>query len=407
MAGRHEFEVRRTDISEKIRKAYATMQNLMATVPGDKRPKTVAVECFSSDTEALAEMQRVFTRLTETIEANLKEKSAVDRQLADRTQGYKERKAKRQSEIKELESKIKALREREEAQQSSFIERGIVEDDDAVAEKRREELAMKLQRWRVKEAELKTAVDFLKRENGETIDVDFLSPAEPLDDMIEEINLITEANENLKAHRENLELKHAEIQLYLDEIQVVKSEIMSEKGDLGKKINQMKHKNKKDESRLWELLATHEALYGEIQSIDKEMENLRDENQTIEAETDQLEMLAKGLDEQEQINIMLEEKLRVLTAKLTNHPVPQDLLATPKSNHEKSVTKLTQASMIAPTSKSSSIIKKNFKVITELEKKAQMLKQVDRDDVPLEYDAPKPHAAPQKKPLMVRLKSLQ
>lgn len=377
----------------------------MTTLPAEHRPELENWESFHSDSQALNYLQQTFNELCSRVDAGIKVKALADRQLADHTKAFKERQKKRKADEAELEARIAALRTTQDTHNGT--EKGILQDEDEqVAEKRREELNIKLQRWKLKEAELKSAVDLLEAENGESLEVNVFSPTEPLDEIIEEINLINEANENLKNQKENLELKHAEVQYYLDEIQLAKNGIQNEKGDLGKKISQMKVKNKKDEDKLWELLATHEALHEEIQAVDKEMEALRDDNQYLQAETEQLEVLSKGLDEQEQINIMLEEKLRALTAKLNNQPYLQELETTSKSAHQKSATKPAQAKLIAPTSKSSSIIKKNSQLISELEKKAQVTQRQSKEQSPAQPVFSRPQTPADSKSIASRLKSL-
>lgn len=371
---------------------------------------------LTGDAAVVSCLQEAHNQVMMAIEAELKRKKVSERSFEDHVKIYKERTKKRKQDLADITEKVKIM---ESNIKNMFSFKGksfCLEEGESGDERRRTELEIKLQRWQLKEIELKREIEILQKEKSEE-DLLLTTNKEAIDengleDLVEEMELIREANDMLKSQKEILQLKTEELQLCLEDQQLTKGEIGARKGELGKKVRDMATKTKKNSERYWELLATQQSIDAELKNIDQQMEDLRVDNLFLQQETDQLELLERGLDEQEKINIMLEDKLRTLNSKLNgDQALPFIREQTTPSKSRKSPNKQSASksyvAKIAPTSKSSTIIKKNNEKIIDLERKAEELKQL------LVAAAPNPHPVSEqkltqrKRSLATVLKSLQ
>ena len=363
--------------------AYQTVSNLLEQLPRTHRPTLPPLATISRDADVIASLQAAYRSVIADIEREKAGRQAIDKTAAIQFKAYKDRRLKRQQDLAGLNAALEQMQKDTGHAPVQSSKSFVDEDTQEELLRKNSELNVKLQRFQRREVEIRNAIETLENEDlQDEVLIDSDENKESVDnmeDVKEEIELIREANENLRSRRDELKLKEAEYQWYNEEIIQKKGKIGEEKGVLGQKCRQMQKQLKEKDTEYWNLLSRRKLLDDHFADVNKQIELLRDENRFLQDETENLKILEKNLDEQEKINAMLQDKLQMVYGQ-----VPDEYAAASDDRGSSAIQhvpytnpiKKSYVGKIVPTSKSSTVIKKNHQKIIQLEQKEKSLRQI-------------------------------
>lgn len=348
--------------------AYRTISNYLEMLPKNTDiPEMPPLETFRSDGALLSYLSSLFQTLVEAMAKTKVQSTSLSNTLAETKRSVLARQADRKKELLSVETQIQGLTTSlSEAPQAAIQE---------IDQTKRDELLLKRRKWLEKEEKVRQWLEELEKEEGEVLVYSPHSSTqfENKDKTIEEIKQLENTAEALRSYRENLEIKVREIDEYETLAYSKKAGLKSQKGTLANQAKALCQANQKKSDKYWELFANQQAIDEEHKQIDAEMQRLREENSKLQADTSQLELLSRGLDEQEQINILLEQRLSALRTKL-NQQQPVNIRT---SHMNESISRSHYSSSpqppLHPSVKTTNSLNKNKAMIRELEIKAQQM----------------------------------
>ena len=352
---------RRSQDSVSLESTLKTISNLMSFLPTEYR---IDIQSAEPSKDAFQQMSDTYIRLSLTLDDLEKKNRQFEGQLQTQREGKVRRDSERREERKRAEEAIKRAEEGE----GQGKEEG--------------ELKEKVMRMREREREARAELERVEvEEQGVAEDKDleraFAVKREEVGGQLEKLIGRVEKLRNLA---DDLELRRGQVLENEMEGKARKERVEEEKGELGRKLRQLSGKNKKNHDYYWDVFGRQREVEARLQAVEQEMEEVRRANDGMKVDTAKMEVLEKGLDEQEEVNRMLEEKLNKLTSKMDGMggtvSVESKLglrqLTTPSR-----VGKIeARGSKLSSTSKSAVVIQKNNEVIEELTERFEKLQRI-------------------------------
>ena len=305
------------NVSKVYQTGYQTVQNYIAML--DRvctAPYLPPAETLRSDQELLDNLGRAYTEILSRLDSELQRKDSLEKSLADTKASILRRQQARKEQTLELDKAAASLNH-------------LIQQENALADptqhnqQRNQELQEKLRKLQERESAALTKRDTLIRDEehfySQNLHVGGAQLEEQKTKLLEEITVLEMQLQHLTAEKQRLGFKHSQVLTTESRHSEIREGIRSVKDELSSKVRQLNHKNDKRETRYWQLVAQQHEISSQLQAVDQEMEELRIENSKMQIATDQMEVLTVGLDQQQNINNILSEKLLRIRTALDQH----------------------------------------------------------------------------------------